>query len=147
MSNEVESRSQRRRIVLMVMASAFLVWQIPGMDFFGAITAESLRAAEWLAVVGFLVWAGALIVLLYSGRIASRASDPKVEAALEDELVRSNRSRAFTVGYFGTLIASAIIFALSLFLPITGGDAAQLILAAAVVVPMYAFAVLERTNA
>jgi hypothetical protein len=70
-----------------------------------------------------------------------------VNSALEDELVRSNRSRAFSVGYFVTLAAAAIVFAISLIKPLTGNDAAHLILVIAVIAPMYAFAVLERPGA
>lgn len=147
MPDEIESRSLRRRIALMVMAAAFLVWQVPMMDFLDEIAGEDLRATELVSIVGFLVWAGALVILLYTGRMASRTTDPSVAAALEDELVRSNRSRAFMVGYFVTLATSAVVFASSLFLPITGSDAAHLILVAAVVVPIYAFVVLERKNA
>ena len=147
MNDEIESRSLRRRILLMVNASAFLVWQIPGMDFVADFSVDNLRVSGLISIAGFLIWAGALVFLLFNGRIASRSTDPKVEAALEDELVRSNRSRAFMVGYFVTLSAAAIVFVLSLFVPVTGRDAAQLVLVAAVVVPIYAFAILERTNA
>jgi hypothetical protein len=147
MNDEIESRSVRRRILLMVMASAFLVWQIPGMDFLGEISAENPRASQWAAIAGFLVWAAALVFLLYSGRVATRTKNAAVAAALEDELVRANRSRAFIIGYFAALAIATIVFTMSLFLPITGRDAAQLILVGAVVIPMYAFAILERVNA
>lgn len=34
MNDELEFRSRRRRIVLLLMASAFLVWQVPGIRTF-----------------------------------------------------------------------------------------------------------------
>lgn len=147
MSNDVETRSQRRRMVLMVMASAFLIWQVPAMDFFAGVVEGGMILKGGLATAGFLVWAAGLIFLLASGRTAARSGSPAVMSALEDELVRSNRSKAFSIGYFATLTASGIVFAISVFKPFTGNDAAHLILVVAVTAPMYAFAALERRGA
>lgn len=147
MDDEVETRSLWRRIVLMIMASAFLVWQIPLMDFFAVIAADNNRIPALVSVIGFVTWAALLIGLLVTGRIATVRSDPKVAAALEDELVRANRLKAFIIGYGITAATAAIVFALSLFQPVTGSDAAHIILVAAVVAPIYTFVVLERINA
>lgn len=147
MNDEIESRSLRRRIVLMIMASAFLAWQIPGMDFIGNIAAGNDTVAGLISGTGFLVWAGALVFLLVTGRPSAASANPKVSAALEDELVRSNRSRSFVIGYAVTLTTSVLVFGLNLVRPISGLDAAHLILVAAVAAPMYAFVVLERANA
>ncbi len=142
MNDDVETRSQRRRIVLMVMASAFMVWQVPAMDFFAGVADGGANGL--LSAAGFLVWAGGLIFLLASGRAVARSDNPAVMSALEDELVRSNRSKAFSVGYFVTLVTSGIVFAITLIEPLTGADAAHLILVIAVVTPMYTFVLLER---
>lgn len=147
MHDEIEYRSLRRRVLLMVMASAFLVWQVPAMDFFEGITALGNTATRIASLAGFLIWAASLVFLLASGRVAQRGARPEVTAALEDELVRSNRGKAFAAGYAVALASSALVFAASLFWPITGSDAAHLVLVAAVVAPMYVFAVLERVNA
>ena len=147
MHDEIEHRSRRRRLLLMLMASAFLVWQVPAMDFFDGITGVDDTAIRLASLGGFLVWAASLVFLLASGRVARRSAGPEVTAALEDELVRSNRGKAFGVGYAVALATSAVVFGASLFWPINGSDAAHLVLVAAVVAPMYAFAVLERVNA
>jgi hypothetical protein len=147
MNNDVETQSQRRRIVLMVMASAFMVWQIPAMDFFASVADGGNNLKGVLSAAGFLIWAGGLVFLLTSGRTAAKSGNPAVLSALEDELVRSNRSRAFAIGYFVTLATSAILFGITLIEPLTGNDAAHLILVVAVVTPMYAFVVLERSGA
>jgi hypothetical protein len=147
MYDEIENRSLRRRVLLMVMASAFLVWQVPAMDFFDGIAGVDNTAIRFVTLGGFLVWAAALVFLFAFGRVARRDAGPEITAALEDELVRSNRSKAFTVGYAASLATSAAVFSASLFWPITGSDAAHLVLVSAVVAPMYAFAVLERVNA
>jgi len=147
MHDEIEAKSHLRRIMLMIMASAFMVWQVPLMDFFGEISGGNNRISALVSGVGFLTWAGLLIGLLITGRIATVRSDPRVAAALDDELVRSNRTKAFLAGYIAALVISAIVLALSLFQPVTGTDAAHIILVAAVVAPIYAFVVLERINA
>lgn len=147
MNDEIELRSHRRRIVLMILASAFLIWQVPGMDFLGNAVVENRPVAAAIAGGGFVVWAAALIYLFAAGRIASRRGDPGVASALEDELVQSNRARAFSAGYWVTLLAAAALFLLSLFQPVGGNEAAHLILVVAVVTPIYAFVVLERSNA
>lgn len=147
MSNDVETRSQRRRVVLIVMASAFMIWQVPAMDFFAGSADGGMNPKHVLAAAGFLVWAAGLVYLLASARIAARSDNPAVISALEDELVRANRSRAFSIGYFVTLAASGMLFAIGQFKPLTGNDAAHLIMVIAVVTPMYVFAVLERPGA
>lgn len=147
MHDEIEYRSLRRRLLLMLMASAFLVWQVPAMDFFEGLAGVDDRAIRFASLAGFLIWAASLVFLLTSGRVARRGARPEVTAALEDELVRSNRGKAFAVGYAVALATAAVVFGASLFWPVSGSDAAHLVLVAAVVAPMYAFAVLERVNA
>ena len=146
-NEEVENQSLRRRIVLMVMASAFLVWQIPLMDFFSQSTGDYSGISKLVAMAGFVTWATLLVLVLVKGRRAVFQVNPAVTAALEDELVRANRSKAFIIGYGVTVGISAVIFTLSMFRSITGSDAAHIIFVTAVVAPIYAFVVLERINA
>ena len=90
MHDEIEARSLRRRAVLMITASAFMVWQVPLMDFFGEIARGNNRISALVSGVGFLTWAGLLIGLLITGRIAAVRGDPKVTAALNVVLERTN---------------------------------------------------------
>ena len=147
MTSRVEALSRRRQVVLMVMASAFLVWQVPYMDMFAGASGAERSLADMVSLMGFLVWALGLVILLVSGRTLARELSRENRAALEDELVRWNRSRAFTVGYGVALLTAAVMFAVSVFQPVSGADAAHVILVAAVVAPMYAFVLLERLNA
>ena len=147
MNQEVETRSNRRRMILMLMAAAFLVWQVPAMDFFEKMSADTQSLRGLLSGAGFLFWAGGLVFLLASGRAARSGQDADVNSALEDELVQANRSKSFVVGYIGTLLAAGVLFALNLVVDMSGRDAAQLIMVIAVVTPMFAFVVLERSVA
>ena len=67
--------------------------------------------------------------------------------ALNDELTQANRKRAFVVGYTAMMLCSGFLFALSLFVPVAGVEAAHLILVVGVVAPLYSFAGLERVGA
>jgi hypothetical protein len=132
---------------MMVMASAFLIWQVPAMDFFDRLAEDSGAAARLLSISGFIIWATALLGWMMLGRIATRGASASVALALDDELVKANRSKAFLSGYIASLITSAAIFSVSLFQPVTGIEAAHLILIVSVVTPMYAFVFLERDRA
>lgn len=147
MNDEIELRSRQRRVVLMVMASAFLVWQVPYMDAFSGMDSAGPSMLDIVSFVGFIAWAGGLVWLLARGRVLVRRASPAVRSALEDELVRANRAKAFNVGYVAAVGVAAVMFSLSLFLPVSGTDAAHVILIAGVVTPLYAFAILERINA
>ena len=145
--DESEKRSRQRRVALMTMASAFLVWQVPGMDWFERVAGDFDPARRLLSIVGFVVWAGALLGWLILGRAGTRGASAAVASALEDELVKSNRLQAFLYGYVAVLVTSAAMFGISLFQPISGTQSAHLILVVAVVVPIYAFVFLERSRA
>ncbi len=147
MNQDPELASRRRRILLMVMASAFLVWQVPGMDFFERLAGAGGSTASSVAVAGFAVWAIALVALLASGKGFLWSASKQMRYVLEDELVKANRSTAFLIGYLVTLAAAVLMFAVSLYWPVSGTEAAHLIMVLGVVAPMYAFALLDRFNA
>lgn len=146
MSN-VDKLANRRRIGVMVCASAFLVWQVPLMDFSERLAARSgldpLNTV--ISLLGFFVWIAVLLMLI--GRWRPFTSNPEVLRALNDELTQANRKRAFVVGYTAMMLCSGFLFALSLFVPVAGVEAAHLILVVGVVAPLYSFAGLERVGA
>lgn len=138
--DEVEKLSRRRSRLLMVSAGAFLAWQIPMMD----------RVSNWdgsgvqiISLIGFLVWAGALVALLIFGRTTG-VKDKGLRAALNDELTQHNRAKAFSTGYWVMLIAAGGLLALAQFQPVSGAEAAHILVVLAVVAPCFRFALLER---
>lgn len=147
MQADVEKNSYRRRIILMLMASAFLAWQVPAMDYFERLSASTVTLADGISVAGFLIWGATLMYLLATGRKFVRKNDAAVVAALEDELVRSNRRKAFMCGYIVAMVSAGTLFVASMLLPISGKDAAHIVLVLGVVAPMYTFVYLERANA
>lgn len=146
-SKNPEQAASRRRILLMVMASAFLVWQVPAMDFFERLSSEGGEVRAIVAVIGFLVWAVALVALFATGKGFIWGTNKTIRSVLEDELVKANRVKAFIFGYSVALIASVLLFTASLYWPVTGTEASHLIMVLAVVAPMYAFVWLDRDDA
>ena len=142
MTDRHEALSTRRRLLLLLIASCFLVWQVPAMDLFDRIAGRASDTDDIVATVGFVLWALALAALLAIGRRAGGSE----RDALEDELVQRNRQRAFLFGYVAMLLAAAGMFVFGIFLPATALDAAQLIMAVGVVVPIYSFVVLDSRN-
>ena len=133
--------SHRRRLLLLLIASAFLVWQVPAMDAFDRMAGSTKDVSDLIAIGGFITWALALVALLAIGR---RLKPGALQTAmLEDELVHANRRKAFLAGYVGMMVVSAALFALGMFVPATAIDAAQAFLVTGVVVPIYAFVILD----
>ena len=142
MSDNVERLSTIRRIVLMISAGSFLAWQVPMMDRTQEIAARPEGVSSLISLGGFVIWIMALLFLIGPwARLSRRRGEHE---ALNDELVQANRGRAWMVGYLAMMLASAGMFALSLFEPVMGVESAHLILVVGVVVPMFCFAFLER---
>lgn len=135
---DIDKLVARRRIGLMVSASAFLIWQVPIMDFSERLIDEADIVMTGVSLAGFLVWIVTLLLLVGPWRPWQR------EAALNDELTQSNRKWAFLTGYVAVMLATAGMLALSLYQPVSGIEASHLILVIGVVAPLYCFAILER---
>lgn len=140
--NDTEKASNRRRVGVMVSASAFLVWQVPLMDASERLVAEANVIATAVSLAGFFVWILVLLWLIGPSRPFTR--NVRLREALNDELTQANRKRAFLVGYVATMLCAGSLMVLSLLVPIKGSEAAHLILVVGAVAPLYSFARLER---
>ena len=144
MPDNIEKQSNRRAFLLMFLASTFLIWQVPAMDFLERMSQGTQRAVDIVAVIGGLLWVVALIALMVTG--GRKTGSPATRAALEDELVQANRQTAFRTGYFAMLGTTTAMFGVAMFGDPSPRDLVHIILVAGVVTPMYAFAFLERHN-
>lgn len=145
MTDEVEKYSRRRQRLLVFMACAFLVWQFAGLEIFNDFAGGDRRFVRVISLLAFAFWAGVLVWLV-AGK-AMRGASASAQTALNDELVRANRARAFATGYWAMLVVAGIVFAASMFFDIRANEAAQIILVSGVVAPMFAFAWLEGQGA
>jgi hypothetical protein len=140
--DQIEKLAKRRRRLMVIFAGTFLIWQVPLLERYETISQSGLRPVDMIYVAGFLIWVGCLISLLAFTRSGPKGSD--VQAALNDELTQANRIKAFSTGYWAMLIAAVAVFVLSFLVPVTGKEAAHLVLMVAVIAPLLRFARLER---
>lgn len=141
--NDTEKASKRRRIGVMVAASAFLAWQVPLMDASERLVSEANVIATVVSVVGFVVWI--LVLLWLIGPWRPFTGDARLRDALNDELTQANRKRAFLIGYVAMMLCSGALLIVALLVPVKGIEAAHLILVVGVVAPLYSFVSLERS--
>ena len=144
MLDDAEKQSNRRANLIIAMASALLIVQVPSMDVFQGASTHDFHFTIFGAVLSTISIIGGIWVVVRGG---NNQGTPATQAALEDELVKANRSTAMHVGYFAMLGATVLLFLLSLFSSPTARDVAHIILVTGVVAPMYTFGFLERRNA
>ena len=130
---------------MVVLAITFLVWQLPRMELVEA-SSFGLLAGK-IASISQIIWSLAMLALLVMGRKHIPKESPETQAMLEDELVKSNRSKAMGIGYLGLMIVIGALFVITRLMEISGPDIARLLVAIGVAMPLFAFAYLERRNA
>ncbi len=144
MNGKVERLSHIRRIMMMVGAGSFLAWQLPMMDKSERLADSAAGLGGLVSLTGFAIWIATLVYLVGPWSRFSTSKD--VNAALNDELVRANRQRAYMVSYAAMMLGAVSLFILSLFVPAKGIEVAHIIMTIGVVAPMFSFAVLERVG-
>ena len=145
MTSKAESASKRRCTLLLLIAVAFPLWQIPLTDTLSDTT-QQYGLVYALSTLGMVVWTIALIWFIALGRKIDQDKDPSSWGELDDELVRANRARAFTIGYLSAVVTAAALLMLDFLVPLTGKDVARLVIVVCVVVPALSFVTLERKH-
>lgn len=140
-TDTIERLSRRRARFLIVCAVAYLGWQFPLFEAYHRLSAGPARFVDIFALSAGALFVAVMIWLLISGGRMPR--DAGVGAALNDELVRDNRRRAFALGFWAMLFTAAAIMAVNLFVPIGGVDTAHVVVIVGAVVPLLRFAQLE----
>lgn len=141
MTDEVEKYSRRRRRLLIGMAIAFIIWQLAGLEMINDFAGGDRRVFLLVGLLAFVFWAGVLVWIMVAKGM--RGASLAAQTALNDELVRANRMKAFSTGYWTMLIVSGLALAVSVFIDVRANEVAQIILVSGVVAPMFAFARLE----
>ena len=146
-TENTENLSRQRALILMFLASTYLVWQVPSMDWIADANSATRSWADNIANAGQVLWALALLILLVRGKRMFKRLSSSAQAVLEDDLVKAHRSKAFKVGYLVLMMAIFGLFIMTRFLPMTGSDMSRLIMAIGVATPLYAFALMELRDA
>lgn len=139
MTDTIDTLSTKRRYMLIGVALASALWQLPSLDMLSGY-GSSIAAIKTLGVLAWII--GIIALLMIQKRMASAHTDS--QAALEDELVKSNRLMALKYGYIILLGMSAVLFAACHIIEPTGKDVARILLVTGVCAPLFAFAGLER---
>jgi len=138
-----ENLSRQRALILMFLASTYLVWQVPSMDWIADANSASRSWADNIANAGQILWAVALMVLVVKGKKTFKRLSASAQAVMEDDLVKAHRSKAIKIGYVILMGAILALFLMTRFIPMTGSDMSRLIMAIGVATPLYTFSLLE----
>jgi len=147
MSHSVESVSRRRALIMMLVASSYLIWQVPSMDWVRSFEDGNRRMSDNIADLGQIFFSLGLLALVFTFRKLLPKMAQKDQDILEDELVKANRQRAMKAGYLVMIFMAMFLFLSSRFHSITGNDVARIILCIGIAIPLYCFAFLELKDA
>lgn len=147
MTRSVESLSRRRAFIMMLMASTYLTWQVPSMDWVRSFEDGNRRLSDLVADLGQIGFALIMLTLVFTSRQLLPKLTKRDQAVLEDELVKANRRSAMQTGYLVMMLMAAFLFLLSRYQPISGNDVARILLCMGVAAPLYRFAFLELKDA
>ncbi len=147
MPSKIDKLIRRRAMLMMFLASTYLIWQVPSMDWIKSIEDGPRRISDHIADFGQLAWAVGLLCLIFVFRRSLTRASSEDKIAMEDELVQSNRLKAMRVGYLALIAVATILFIVTRFKIASADDIARTMLAVGVAAPLYAFAFLELKDA
>ncbi|WP_416878332.1 hypothetical protein [Litorimonas sp.] len=146
-TENTENLSRQRALILMFLASTYLIWQVPSMDWIADANSSTRSMADNIADAGQILWALGLLFLVVKGKRMFKRLSASAQAVMEDDLVKAHRSKAIKIGYLILMAAIFGLFIMTRFLPMTGSDMSRLIMAIGVASPLYAFAFMELHDA
>ncbi len=137
--DEADRLSRKRARMIPLLAIVFIAG--PAAYFMqepGERTVDHVRIAAWL------IWVAVLLALLATGGALIKRKS--VRALMDDESTRSNRLRAYTVGFWAAVGSAMLLYAIAFFEPVSGPEAIHLIVTAAVAGALLTFGRLERRS-
>jgi hypothetical protein len=143
MTENIETLSRRRRILLSVYGISFMGLQAL---FFQRLDAplETWRPVQYAFAAGYIGWAGTLIYVLATGGFLFRGRSAATRAALNDELTVANRRFAYWAGYVIMMGTIVVLYVLSRLDATNLQEALRVLLAIGAAVPAVVFAGRER---
>lgn len=143
--NNIDRLVRSRAWMLIFVAFSFGLWQFSGI---GKGIAESLgsnwfRTAGLLEVVGSVLWLVASYLLMSFSKKVNKA---QAFAAMNDELVQSNRAQSASASYWVILGLLWALIAMIQFWQFDVASAVRVIATIGVMTPMVYFSMLELKN-
>lgn len=116
----IEEIDRRRYRLILWQTVGFAVWYVPFLFLFWGVVKEPwfVGALVLPLLVGVAVFGMATFRLAKVTR--QIVSDPKLRAAVNNELFIANEYKATVYGYYSTVIAIVILFCVSIFMDIPG---------------------------
>ncbi len=135
--DEADRLTRRRARMIPMLAVVFIVGQAA---YFMQPPGE--RAIDHIRIIAWLIWVAVLLMLLATG--GALIKPKQVRALMDDESTRANRLRGYAVGFWAAIGAAILLYAIAVFVPVTGPEAVHLIVTAAIAGALLTFARLER---
>ncbi|UVO55542.1 hypothetical protein [Sphingomonas sp. SUN039] len=129
-----EQLMKRRANALFVLSLVFVVTQ--GSFIGGHATPGPLKLAAWV------VLAVVLLTFFASGGGWTRSAN--VRALMNDESTRAHRARATTIAFYNMMASGIVVYGLGMVKPVSGGEAAHIIMTVGIASALMAFWGLER---
>jgi hypothetical protein len=138
---EEADRLSRRRARMLPMLALFFVVQQASFFVEGSGGAAE-RAVDHVKLGAWLLLSGVLLAALWTGGFWLRKRE--VRALMDDEITRSHRAAALSVGFLVAMLAAIGLYLLDMFEPITSRMAIHLIVTAGIAAALLRFGLLER---
>jgi hypothetical protein len=100
------------------------------------------RAVDHVKFGAWLILSLVLLAALWTGGFWLRSRE--VRKLMDDELSRANRARALAAGFAITIVTAVIVFAVSLFEPVSAPEAIHAVVTVGLAGALLRFAALER---
>ena len=129
-----ERLMKRRANALFVLSLVFVVTQ---GSFIGGRSAPGvLHISAWVVM--------AVVLLAFFATGGGWTRSKAVRALMNDESTRIHRARATTVAFYNMMASGVVIYGLGMIKPVSGGEAAHLIMTVGIASALMAFWGLER---
>jgi len=143
MTDDIDTLSRRRRILLSVYGILFLALQ-PSVFHTLDDPYALWQPIHFALAAGYVGWSATLIYILSTGGLLFGGRRAETRAALNDELTQANRRAAYRFGYWMLLGTIVILYVMSIFTTVTLQEALRLLFAFGVAIPATTFAGKER---
>jgi hypothetical protein len=134
-NDEIAERLMKRRAnALFALSLLFVVTQ--GSYIGSKSVPGTIHIAAWVVM--------AIVLLVFFATGGGWARSPAIRALMNDESTRAHRARATTVAFYNMIASGIVVYGLGMVKPVTGGEAAHLIITVGIASALMAFWGLER---
>jgi hypothetical protein len=138
-ADRAERLSKKRARTLPFLAIILITQQA---TFFAAARSPGSESAASVKIAGWLVLSAVLLAALATKGFWFERRE--VRERIDDELTRSNRYEGMRFGFIAAMLAAILVYLLTLMEPISGREAAHIVLSVGLGAALLRWAFLER---